>query len=66
MIMTYDQRNAALKIYDVIASKKFADWYGFVYAGDIMGGDFECHILSQPNCKSKEEILQQICEIFKL
>jgi hypothetical protein len=65
--MTDEQRKKAIQIYDLLCSQRFSNWFGFCYAGDIAtNGDFELHILGEENAPTKEEILQQIVEMFSL
>lgn len=71
--MTDEQRKRAIQIYDVLSSQKFSNWFGCPtddadgYSCDYRtGGDFELHICADPEAPSKEEILQQIVEMFKL
>lgn len=47
----------AEKIYQVLGKQRFFDWFGD-------GGDFDRHIMSDDNCKSKEEIIAQIKQLF--
>ena len=66
--MTKEQRTLALKIYDTISGQHFADWYGLVISdfGPSTNGDFDNHIRGEENCLNKEQILQQIVDMFRL
>ena len=71
--MTEVQRDKAKNIYNTISSQRFADWYGcptddaYGYSCAFRtGGDFELYICADQDAPSKEEILQQIVELFNL
>jgi hypothetical protein len=67
--MTEVQRYKAENIYNTISSQRFADWYGCPTDdadGYRTGGDFELYICADQDAHSKEEILQQIVELFNL
>ncbi len=51
------KKNISLEqIYQVLCGHRFADWYN--------QGDFDAHIRGELECKSKEEILDQIKKMF--
>lgn len=43
------------KIYNALMSQKFVDWYTEA---------FEDHVTGEENCRTKEQIIQDITDIF--
>lgn len=52
------KRMNAEQIYNILIGQEFFEWY-------CAGGDFDSHIKGDENCKSKEEILEQIQKKFQ-
>jgi len=51
-------REKAEQIYNILSGQKFFNWFGD-------SGDWGKHIMGDDNCKTKEEILEDIQKIFK-
>ena len=51
--MTEDQQNeqAAKNLYNIIMGQEFCDWYE---------GDFQDHVIGEVNCKSRDEVIQDL------
>ena len=62
--MTNTQKLAAEKIYDVLTRQRFVNFYGEVDISD--DAPMSRHITGDEGCMSKDEILEEIVDLFKL
>jgi hypothetical protein len=61
--MPVKQKLQEQKIYDILSRQKFAEWYGLTDRDDH--SEFGNHLRGDENCKTKEEILAKIRDIFE-
>lgn len=62
--MTAPQKLMAERIYEVLTSQTFADFYGS--PGEEDHSPLSCHIMGDENCKTKEQILEMIVDLFNI
>lgn len=58
------ERSRAEAIYEVLTSQTFADFYGS--PGEEDHSPLSCHIMGDENCKTKEQILEMIVDLFNI
>ena len=62
--MTAPQKLMAERIYQTLTTQTFADFYGA--ADENSTAPFAEHLMGYENCKTKDEILQEIVDVFNL
>ena len=61
--MTDNQKKAAEKIYGILMTQDFADFYN---DGAAAGAPFEKHVEGDEDAPSKKEILELIIHLFRI